>query len=310
MNKFLTLDSDDLNATALALSNSVRISIISLLAEGPQNIKDIADKLNIPMSSTTINIQKLEDVGIITSELRPGKRGSQKICSLSAKKIIFDFEKELETDTDHSVHIPMPIGQFVACDVHPTCGIASELKPIGLYDETKTFYLPEKVDAQLIWFSHGYLEYNFPNKTPYGATLDSIEVIGEVCSEAPGTNEDWPSDITVWINGREIGTWTSPGDFGNKKGFLTPVWWETDKTQYGILKHWSVTKDGSFIDAIPVADTTLKDLAINQTPFIKLRIGVKDDAPNKGGMNLFGHKFGNYNQDLVMKLTYHYESKK
>lgn len=35
-----------------------------------------------------------------------------------------------------------------------------------------------------------------------------------------------------------------------------------------------------------------------------LRLGVKEDARYKGGMNLFGKKFGDHEQDLVMKIFY------
>ena len=35
-------------------------------------------------------------------------------------------------------------------------------------------------------------------------------------------------------------------------------------------------------------------------------IGVKDDARNKGGLNLFGRKFGNYPQDIVMRMGFEF----
>ncbi|GHV78648.1 hypothetical protein AGMMS49944_04390 [Spirochaetia bacterium] len=57
-------------------------------------------------------------------------------------------------------------------------------------------------------------------------------------SETPGTNKNWLSDITMWINTIEIGSWTSPGDFGDRRGMLTPSWWKLEGSQYGLLKHW------------------------------------------------------------------------
>ncbi len=48
----------------------------------------------------------------------------------------------------------------------------------------------------------------------------------ELSSEVPGTSADWPSDITLAINGNDVGTWTSPGDFGDKRGVFTPDWWK------------------------------------------------------------------------------------
>ena len=35
---------------------------------------------------------------------------------------------------------------------------------------------------------------------------------------------------------------------------------------------------------------------------IKLTIGIKDDAVHKGGINLFGKNFGDYDQAIVMTI--------
>ncbi len=45
----------------------------------------------------------------------------------------------------------------------------------------------------------------------------------EICSEAPGYKEDWKSDLTLWVNDVEVGTWTCPGDFrGQKRTIESP----------------------------------------------------------------------------------------
>ena len=121
---------------------------------------------------------------------------------------------------------------------------------------------------------------------------------------APGCSRDWPSDITVWINGQEVGTWTSPSDFGGVRGKLTPHWWRQTATQYGLLTHWSVTTDGGYVDGTRVSDVRVKDLDLEDHLSIRVRIGVKDDARHRGGLNLFGRGFGNYDQDLVLQLEY------
>ena len=58
----------------------------------------------------------------------------------------------------------------------------------------------------------------------------------ELSSEVPGTAANWPSDISVSVNKIDIGTWTSPGDFGDKRGVYTPDWWKLKGSQYGMLK--------------------------------------------------------------------------
>jgi predicted transcriptional regulator len=199
----------------------------------------------------------------------------------------------------------MPIGAFVACEVTPTCGLASEQGIIGLFDDAASFYEPQRVEAQLLWFHHGYVEYRFPNRIPPGSVLDSLHLSMELCSEAPLHRADWPSDITLWLNGIEVGTWTSPGDFGGQRGVLTPEWWETWNSQYGLLKIWQVNENGSYIDGLPLSDLKLAQLHLDQQPYIAVRVGVKAEAKHVGGLNIFGQKFGNYPQDISLRLRYH-----
>jgi predicted transcriptional regulator len=105
----------------------------------------------------------------------------------------------------------------------------------------------------------------------------------------------------MWVNGVEIGTWTCPGDFGGHRGALTPEWWDEWNTQYGLLKIWRVTQDGTYIDGVRVSDVSVNDFDLTANPYITLRIGVRNvDVP--GGINIFGSKFGNYPQDILMRL--------
>ena len=79
--------------------------------------------------------------------------------------------------------------------------------------------MPERTEAALLWFSgSGYIEYYFANPMPPGAALDELRIRAELSSEAPSFQQDWPSDITVTINDQPVGTWRSPGDFGDRKG--------------------------------------------------------------------------------------------
>jgi predicted transcriptional regulator len=123
-----------------------------------------------------------------------------------------------------------------------------------------------------------------------------------VCSEFPEHKLDWPSDITVWMSGVEVGTWTSPGDLGGTRGRLTPEWWPLTSTQYGIKKHWKISDDGCFIDGVKVSDTTIA--AIDLSHNLVVRIGIKEHAEHKGGVNLFGRKFANYEHDLVLRIEF------
>ena len=100
----------------------------------------------------------------------------------------------------------------------PTCGIAGERGIIGLFDDPASFYGPERVNAQLIWFRHGSVENRFPNRLPPKVTVDRL---------------------------------------------------------------------------------------LDQRSSIAVRIGVEADATHVGGLKLFGRKFGNYAQDIRLRLRYH-----
>lgn len=284
------------------LGNDSRMHIIRALSEGPMNVNELSKKLGTPFSTTAVNIKKLEEAELISTEIIPG-RGSQKVNSKRYDQIIINLSEKKPTD-DNIISFEMPIGEFVHSNVEPTCGLLSESGIIHLQDEPRSFYEPERKQAQMVWFKAGFIEYQFPNRIPYGSKIEYVNFSAEMCSEAPYYKLDWPSDITCWINGVEIGTWTSPGDFDGERGYITPSWWGTNNTQYGLLKNWNVSQSGSFIDGIQISSVTVDDLRLLDKPYISLKLGIKDNAINKGGMNLFGSKFGNYEQDIIMKLKH------
>ncbi|CAG7649714.1 hypothetical protein PAESOLCIP111_05933 [Paenibacillus solanacearum] len=284
------------------LANEHRMEMVRILTEGPQNVNEIAERMKLPFSTAAVNIKKLEDAGIISTEIVPG-RGTQKVNSKKYDRIIINLT-EREKEQEHVVEIELPIGEFVNCEVQPTCGLLSEEGILLVQDDPRSFYEPDRKRAQLLWFRSGYVEYHFPNRIPYGTQVEELEFSLELCSEAPYHKPDWPSDITCWVNGQEIGTWTSPGDFGGERGFLTPSWWGTNNTQYGLLKNWKINSEGSYVDGLSISSIKIDELGLLDKPFISLRLGIKQDAQNVGGMNLFGKKFGNYEQDLLMKVKY------
>ncbi|MCZ2258584.1 ArsR/SmtB family transcription factor [Sporosarcina sp. G11-34] len=285
-----------------ALANENRMEIIKELTGGPKNVNEISAALNIPFSTAAASISKLEESGLINTEIVPG-RGNQKVSSKRYDRIIIDLEEKIHS-TEDMITFELEIGDYVHCEIEPTCGLLSDKGIIHTLDDPRSFFEPERKRAQLIWFRSGFIEYHFPNRIPYGTTVEELSFSVELCSEAPYHNENWPSDISCWINGAEIGFWTSPGDFGGERGFLTPNWWETHNTQFGVLKYWTINKEGSFIDGVKISPLTIDDLKLQELPYISLRLGVKKDAYNPGGMNIFGSQFGNYEQGIIMKINY------
>jgi predicted transcriptional regulator len=295
--------SEEVEHLLKGLASDKRLEILRYLGGHSCSVNEIAEALEMPASTTTMHINLLERAGLIRTELKPASRGLQKVCVRLYDQLVLTLPRGEKSD-ENTVDVSMPIGAYVDCSVTPTCGLASENGIIGHVDDVATFYDPERLRAQLLWFKHGYVEYRFPNRLPGNATLDSIQVSLEISSEAPLHNNDWPSDITLWMNGIEIGTWTSPGDFGGERGRLTPNWWEEWNSQHGYLKTWKVTQQAAYIDGVQLSSVGVSDLHIGGSGFIAVRIGVKEDAYNVGGLNIFGRCFGNYPQDLVMRMRY------
>jgi len=70
-----------------------------------------------------------------------------------------------------------------------------------------------------------------------------------------------------------------------------------------MLKIWRATSDGAFVDGVRISSLTSKDLDLSAHHSIRVRIEVKPDARHPGGVNIFGRGFGNYDQDIVLRLT-------
>jgi len=298
----VTKDRENAYAIIKSLASKIRLDILDLLKDKRLNVSDIAEKLDIPQSTTSTNLKFLEQAGLVKVEIASGKKGAQKLCSPCYEEIVFQLPSMKREPQENIIEVEMPVGLYTGFKVSPPCGLCSKDKIIGLLDVPASFHEPARSTAGLIWFERGFVEYKFPNNLPVDRELKKLEISMELSSEVVGTSKNWPSDITVWINGVETGSWTSPGDFGDKRGKLTPEWWKLAGSQYGLLKRWSVTKTGFFVDGVKVSDVVISDLGIRNHTSIKVKIGIKENAKNIGGVNIFGNSFGNYAQDIVMRL--------
>ena len=286
-----------------ALGHETRIAILRYLGDRVVPVNQIAQDLKLAASTATMHIAVLERAGLLHSEMRPASRGLQKVCARTYDELVIDLPRG-EHHTRSAVELDMPIGGYSDFQVEPTCGLASPSGLIGFLDDPNSFYEPDRLSAQLVWFRAGYVEYRFPNRIPPGAPVVAVQLTAEVCSEAPLHDPDWPSDISVWINGVHLGEWTCPGDFGGTRGRLTPSWWEEKDTQFGVLKRWRVTDSGTSIDGLALSSVSIGALGLRQSEPITVRLGVRPDAHNVGGINIFGRGFGNYPQELGLRIEY------
>ena len=309
---FLAITLEDGFEVLKGLASPIRISILKTLHEnGRQNVNEISAGLHLPQSTVATNVQVLEEAGLIVTETVKAKKGHQKICSARYDEIVIRFEGERPRRTPNLVEVAMPLGLFTSCEVSAPCGLCSTEGIIGLLDVPDSFLDPSRVSAALLWFGRGYVEYKFPNNAKLlNKPVESVEFSMELSSEVPGTNLDWPSDITLWVNEIPVGTWTSPGDYGDQRGVYTPDWWKLEGSQYGKLKTWRIAKSGTFIDGVRCSDVNTADVDLPNHSSIRLRIGIDEKAEHPGGLNIFGKGFGNYSHDIIMRLQLQDQRKK
>ena len=287
-----------------ALSSPERINIIKSLAVN-KSVSMLSKELNIPISSLSRHVDILADAGLIHLYYQPGPKGHAKFCSLATVNYTISFMPFYDLITPPTYSIELPIGLFSHCHVQPPCGMLNTEKLLIPLDNPSYFFSADRIQAECLWFDKGFISYNFP--TPPIELIEQLSEITfsfEICSETNYYNNNWPSDITVYINKHEILTFTSPGDFGGRRGKYTPKFWPETSTQFGLLKTITVKNDGAYLDNQFVnKNVTFDDLNLFGGSAIQLTIGIKETAQHKGGINLFGKNFGDYPQAIIMTLT-------
>lgn len=288
-----------------ALGAPMRIRILELLNEaGDKNLNDIAKALGLTNSAVSLHMKILEETGLVSIHTTAGKRGSMKVCRPLHSSLLVDmFPRKAEDASCYEDEIS--IGCYSACQIRPTCGIATCREIIGEFDDPRYFLFPEHYQANIYWFGEGYVEYILPNHLTAGQEPRQISLSFEISSESPGYNDDYPSDIQFYFNGICLGQWISPGDYGLRKGRFTPAWWPPGCNQYGLLKTLTVNEKGTYIDGgSRISGVTIHDLDLNYNSTFTFRFQVSPDSINCGGFTIFGKGAGDYNQDIIFKTYY------
>jgi len=287
-----------------AIASEPRMQMLELLRKQPLNINEISGALGLPQSTVATHIEKLEEAGLLKIEALKAKKGSQKMCAPAYDTFLIKFP-ETENGQQNSLSVEMPIGLFTDFHVRAPCGLCSSSRIIGFLDMSDSFLNPERMAAQILWFSTGYVEYKFPNNSFYESRrIEKIEFCTEISSHTPGSAAECLTDVTLTINNVELGTWVLHADAEDGPGKYTPQWWNQPGSQHGKLTSWTVTSEGSFIGNEKISDVTLSDLSLQEHHSIKVKVSVKEDAQNPCGITLFGKNFGNYPQDLVLKIYF------
>lgn len=301
---------DTINLAALgrALSSPIRIQMIGLVNKKNMLASEIAAELHLPLSSTIFHLNILEDAGIIKKSFSTKGKGTLHWYTYGVNMAVIRFRNSNGDSKPESiapyVH-QINIGEYIDAELSDQCGIATAERQI-MSEDPHNVFVAGRQDAQIIW-SQGYgsLLYAIPNNYAQRGKLDEIKISLEICSEAPGFNNDYPSDITFSINGIEICTFVSPGDYGDRYGKFTPSWWYPESTKYGILTNISIRSNGVFLNERLVNKSIgIYNLRLQETNKTTFGIEVKRNAQHPGGFNIFGSKFGDYAQHIIFTATY------
>ncbi len=290
--------------TYKALASETRLEILKLLANSPATTSELAQILGLSKAILSKHLKILEDAKLIhLSHNYSSSDNRKKVYTLKVDQIQIHFPTRIYLPFQKKTS-EIRLGFFSDFSVKPTCGLASPEHVIGDIDDPRSFVLNERIDASLLWFSEGYVEYKIPNLLDDSQKLELLELSLEISSEFPVSNNNWPSDISFFINDIDAGTWTCPGNYSDVRGKYTPSWWNSDFSQYGLLKNIRINQYDTAIDSHKISDIRLEDLHLADSPFIKLRIGIKPDAVNSGGLTIFGRDFGNHNQNILLSVYY------
>jgi len=291
-------DEVEMTTVCKALSSPQRMMIMQAISRKSMTVSELANLLKLAQSTMTVHIQELEAAGLLRAVVKPGPvRGQRKLCSAALDGISFVFASEKDENS-----ISMPVGHFVDFAIKPTCGMNSTTGILVKVDTPAAFTTPQRADAQVVWGGEdSYFEYRF-QVLPCALEAKGMEISAELCSEFLDSKIDWKSDISLWIDSELIGTFNSPGDMGGRRGRFTPSWVPIDWSQYGFLVKWRIDEKGCFVnDKLVKKSLTYKKLDLNNKTDIRVRIGIDPKAKNKGGLNLFGRHYGDYEQDIVLK---------
>lgn len=282
-----------------AISSPVRLKILRQLSSSPLTLIEVAKLNNITNSTALFHLKILQEAEIVAVRYLPGKKGKAQVFFLNHADIL--LTGNLTNSTTHFIHEQsVGVGYYVDAKAE-VLNVATFDKWIRLGDR---IFSNDRFSAQLLWTDGGSVSYAFENFFAKNSVVQEINFSLEICSEARFYRNDWKSDISFSVNGVDLATYTSPGDFGGVRGKLNPAWWGDENTQYGTLINLSVKHDGTYVNDRKYSEICLKDLKLNVGNKILFTVYNKENAEYYGGFNIFGKSFGNHPQDIVLTAKY------
>lgn len=289
-----------------ALGSETRLKILRHLQSPPYifTVTQLVKTLNIPTTTLLFHLEKMQKADLINISYKSSTHGTHRLIArkLHGADLRFYYVQQQESKRLDTFIQTIGVGQFndFIGDSFNFCTADSHYTSLS-----DNCYLPERFHAQLVYTPNGQITYRFSNQAAKLYTVRKLELTLEICSEAPYFDNNYLSDITFWINDKELATYTCPGDFGDHRGSLNPDWWSLVNTQYGTLLTLTVNEKGVYLNGTKTqSKITLNDLDLAKGNKTEVRFGNKPTAVNIGGFNIFGKQFGDHPQDITLITTY------
>lgn len=307
----LSLENDgDLNNIALicdALGDVNRLKILRELQTPPylKSISDLEKTTKLPKTTLIRHLQKLEECNIVSVLYRTSSQGTTRVFQRDMRNLNIELYYKgdplsLEKEVTHIESLG--VGHY-ADFIGNSFGFTTLERSYHFI--TENCFSNKRFDAQLVYCTNGRITYYFSNKIAKYHELTSLSICLEICSEAPYFDNDYMSDITFWINNKEVYTYLSEGDYGDHRGKLNPDWWPKTNTQYGKLITITITPEEVLFNGKHVdSKVRLKDLNLQKGNKVILTLGNKDICLHPGGFNIFGQGFGDHQQDINLIFKY------
>ncbi len=143
-----------------SLASPLRLRILQLLkSQGELHMNDVSRLLGLPQSTTASNIQLLEPAGLVRTETRKANKGQQKICMACFDEVVIRLDGDVLAETRDVIEVAMPLGLYTGSQVTTPCGLCSTKGVIGLLGAPHSFLDPRRMQAALLWFGCGHVEY-------------------------------------------------------------------------------------------------------------------------------------------------------
>ena len=303
---FLAVDPEQSIEVVRGLASPIRLRVLKLLnIQGPMNVNAISEALGLPQSTIATNIQVLE-LGPDPHADRQGHEGPSEDLLRGLRGDRHQLRPHAEGDDRQSDHR----GGDAARPLHELQRQRA-LRPVldrgDHRPPRRAGPLPrsraDEGGADLVRARLCRVQVPQQRQDP-AIPRSSVSRSPSSCSsEVPGTASDWPSDITVWVNDVRIGTWTSPGDFGDKRGALTPALVEARGLAVRQAQDLVRVSSAAPTSTAPGCRGSRSPISTwPSTTRSASGSACEENTRHPGGINIFGRGFGNHDQDIVLRL--------